>query len=60
MQLTSYFRASARVDGATAVQERGVDPLAADAGPLPALPAHPAPPPRSVLAAHAPADQACL
>ena len=60
MQLMSYFRTSTRADGATAVQERGVDPVAADAGPPPAPPAHPAPPARSALAAHAPADQACL
>ena len=60
MQLTSCCSANARIDGVTAVQERGVDPVAADAGPPPAPPAHPAPPARSVLAAHAPADQACL
>ena len=62
MQLTRYFRASARArgDGATAVQERGVDPVAADAGPPPAPPAQPAPLARSVLAAHAATDQACI
>ena len=60
MQLTSCFSASARIDGATAVQERGVDPVAANVGLPPAPPAHPAPPARSALAAHAPADQACL